>query len=523
MDRLNRVKNRILMVSCLVLTLCAFYVDTAYADNPPTLCSISPDYPVLGGWFYSQGGDGTGLGFSVVDNDSADMWTGFNRRGGVPILGYPITQPFRYKGFLMQGFQYAVLRWDPQKKDVSFVNTLDELSRLGHDDYLLSQWRIPDHKIIDYGSKLDPNSYVEFEEIKSAHLDIIKGNMILESMFGESKSWLDLYGLPVAYGEIEGTKTLRAQRAVIRIGQFGQNTDKSGEFDVPVEVLEIGSLAKDAGMFPSYAIEAHHPSGDSGRLPQIIMPNKLIQGSVGLVRLRGLRGPMSSTVNGIQVNSFCMNGEHVFFLPIPIDSRTGEQSMSIELVDEEINAFYTVSKRDVDSANIEVPRSISHLLDSKYSTEEGLFFDSVFDEINTKQLWKGTFVKPLQMNENSGFGEHRIFMPGAVHSYHTGTDFPADSETIVSSAADGIVLWVGSLPIHGNTVIVDHGLGVSTVYSHLANFSVKKGDALSVGDAVGLVGSTGRSTGAHLHWEVRVLGVPVDPNLWVQAQTIPIS
>lgn len=520
---LNWLKNRILVICCLVLVLCVFHVDTAHADVSPTLCSIRPDYAVAGGWFYSQGGNGTGLGFSVVDNDSSDMWTGFNRRGGVPTLGYPITQPFHYKGFLTQAFQHAILRWDPVKKDVSFVNTLDELSGLGHDDYLLSHWQIPAHKIIDYGSELDPNNDLEFEKIKSIHLDIIKGDMRLASMFDESKSWLDLYGLPVAYSEMEGIRTLRTQRAVVRIREFGQRADGSVEVDVLLDILETGYLAKDAGMFPDYAIEPQYPSGDSGRLPQIIVPNKLIQGSVGIVRVRGLRGPMSSIVNGIQMSSFCTDGEHAFFIPIPIDSKTGEQSLSIKMFDRETNVSYTVIKRHVDSASIVVPESISHLLDSKYSTEEGVLFDSVFGEISGEQLWQGTFIKPLDINENSGFGEHRIFMPGAVHSHHTGTDFPAGSDTTVSSAADGIVLWAGSLPIHGNTVIVDHGLGVSTVYSHLAGFNVEKGEALSIGAVVGLVGSTGRSTGAHLHWEVRVLGVPVDPNLWLDAQTIPLS
>ena len=74
---------------------------------------------------------------------------------------------------------------------------------------------------------------------------------------------------------------------------------------------------------------------------------------------------------------------------------------------------------------------------------------------------------------------------------------------------------VGSFPQRGTTVIVDHGWGVYTVYSHLSEIRVNDGQVVGQGQAVGLVGSTGLSTGPHLHWEVRLRGQPVDPDSWI--------
>lgn len=98
---------------------------------------------------------------------------------------------------------------------------------------------------------------------------------------------------------------------------------------------------------------------------------------------------------------------------------------------------------------------------------------------------------------------------------HEGIDIGADTGTPIRAAAGGTVIladWFGG---YGNTVLVDHGGGYVTLYAHQSSLSVSEGDTVSAGQTVGLVGSTGHSTGPHLHFEVRVGGVAEDPELYL--------
>ncbi|WP_139314600.1 M23 family metallopeptidase, partial [Desulfosporosinus metallidurans] len=96
-------------------------------------------------------------------------------------------------------------------------------------------------------------------------------------------------------------------------------------------------------------------------------------------------------------------------------------------------------------------------------------------------------------------------------SLHTGADIPAPSGTPISAAGAGTVIYSGWYGAYGNTVIVDHGKGLSSMYPHQSKIAVSNGQNLNAGDLVGYVGSTGWSTGPHLHLEVRINGNPTDP------------
>jgi murein DD-endopeptidase MepM/ murein hydrolase activator NlpD len=111
---------------------------------------------------------------------------------------------------------------------------------------------------------------------------------------------------------------------------------------------------------------------------------------------------------------------------------------------------------------------------------------------------------------SSGYGNRRDpFTHG--RAFHAGIDFPQPQGTVVMSAGDGVVSFVGQRSGYGNCVEVDHGNGLITRYGHLSAFLVKEGQAVKTGSPIAKVGSTGRSTGPHLHFEVRRNDVPVDP------------
>jgi len=106
------------------------------------------------------------------------------------------------------------------------------------------------------------------------------------------------------------------------------------------------------------------------------------------------------------------------------------------------------------------------------------------------------------------FTKHRAF--------HSGLDFPADTGTPIYAAADGVVSFAESSAGYGNLVKIDHGSGLETRYAHASKIVVKVGERISKGQVIAKVGSTGRSTGPHLHYEIRLNEVALDPRKYLK-------
>ena len=129
---------------------------------------------------------------------------------------------------------------------------------------------------------------------------------------------------------------------------------------------------------------------------------------------------------------------------------------------------------------------------------------------SSDRLWPGMFQLPVEGKVTSPYGTRRLFN-GKVKSYHSGVDFRADEDTPVHAANTGIVKLAKNLFYSGNHVIVDHGLGLFTNYSHLSEIHVIVGQRVEKGQIIGYAGSTGRVNGPHLHWGAKVNGTSVDP------------
>jgi murein DD-endopeptidase MepM/ murein hydrolase activator NlpD len=138
--------------------------------------------------------------------------------------------------------------------------------------------------------------------------------------------------------------------------------------------------------------------------------------------------------------------------------------------------------------------------------------------VSDEQLWQGLFSYPLQgeFRTTAPFGQRRSYAGGPVTSYHTGHDYGADTGRPVYAPITGTVALAEPLDVRGQVVILDHGLGVFTGFWHLSQIDVEGGQVVGRGERVGLVGNTGLSTGPHLHWEMRVRNVPVDPRQWTR-------
>jgi murein DD-endopeptidase MepM/ murein hydrolase activator NlpD len=140
----------------------------------------------------------------------------------------------------------------------------------------------------------------------------------------------------------------------------------------------------------------------------------------------------------------------------------------------------------------------------------------MFDHVTPERLWDGNFRIPLDgVTTGSNFGKRRI-LNGNPGSPHGGMDLPGATGTPVHAAQRGRVALAEELFFSGNTVVVDHGLGIYTFYGHLSEIDVKAGDAVETGIVLGKVGATGRVTGPHLHWGLTVERARVNPLLLVK-------
>jgi murein DD-endopeptidase MepM/ murein hydrolase activator NlpD len=128
-----------------------------------------------------------------------------------------------------------------------------------------------------------------------------------------------------------------------------------------------------------------------------------------------------------------------------------------------------------------------------------------------RRLWAGPFRPPLEgPPAPAGFGARRI-INGEPRAPHTGADYAAPAGTPVLAAQAGEVVLAEDQFFAGRAVVIDHGLGLFTMYFHLEEVRVREGDAVRAGQAIGTVGASGRATGAHLHWGARLGGARIDP------------
>lgn len=135
----------------------------------------------------------------------------------------------------------------------------------------------------------------------------------------------------------------------------------------------------------------------------------------------------------------------------------------------------------------------------------------------TPSLWRSfpDFIPPTAGKFSNSFGRKRFFN-GEERAPHSGLDIPAPVGQKVIAPADGIVVETGNYFFNGNTVLIDHGQGLISMFCHLSKINVEKGQTVRQGELLGLVGKTGRVTGAHLHWGMSLNNARVDPQLFLK-------
>jgi len=154
----------------------------------------------------------------------------------------------------------------------------------------------------------------------------------------------------------------------------------------------------------------------------------------------------------------------------------------------------------------------------KRAEEDQKKMKAIYDSITPEALWKGKFRVPLKdVTTGGNFGKRRI-LNGEARAPHAGVDFPAAAGTPVFAAQAGKVALAENLYYSGNTVVIDHGFGIYTLYAHLSKIEVQAGDSVEVSAEIGKVGATGRVTGPHLHWGLTIAHARVNALQIVQRQ-----
>lgn len=159
-------------------------------------------------------------------------------------------------------------------------------------------------------------------------------------------------------------------------------------------------------------------------------------------------------------------------------------------------------------------------IDPKITGPEDQLVSQITSQVTGSKLWHGQFLPPVAQPYcvKSGFGSRRSYNGGVLKSFHGGTDFGVCNGSdpfSIYAVADGVVAYTGQLEVRGNATFINHGWGVYTAYFHQSEILVKPGDAVKAGQLIGKIGATGRVTGPHLHWEIWVNGIQVDPLQWL--------
>ncbi len=161
-------------------------------------------------------------------------------------------------------------------------------------------------------------------------------------------------------------------------------------------------------------------------------------------------------------------------------------------------------------------------LDPTITQDEQDELIAAISQASSEKLWNGAFTNPSVYEDcfTSRYGSRREYRAedGSLDpyfSFHSGLDFCGGTGLQIDAAANGVVVFAGDTIVRGNATIIDHGWGVFTGYWHQSESYVQTGDIVQAGDVIGLVGDSGRVTGAHLHWEVWVNGVQVNPMAWL--------
>lgn len=224
----------------------------------------------------------------------------------------------------------------------------------------------------------------------------------------------------------------------------------------------------------------------------------------------------SATFNGRPVMTLSTADDAYAVIGLPLSTQPGEH----ELVVGKRHIGFTVLAHEYETQSLTIKnrRQVNPLAeDMTRIARERQEMDQAFLHFDREIAADTDFQTPTVGPQSSSFGLRRI-LNGQPRNPHSGMDIAAPEGSPILAPAGGKVVAMGNYFFNGNTVLIDHGQGLITLYCHLSSIDVSMGDNLAPGDAIGKVGQTGRVTGPHLHWGVSLSNARVNPALFLKPE-----
>jgi murein DD-endopeptidase MepM/ murein hydrolase activator NlpD len=247
-------------------------------------------------------------------------------------------------------------------------------------------------------------------------------------------------------------------------------------------------------------------------VPKLLLnPAKPGPGDIVIVIVTGVTGPVDGKFNDKKL--YFVPGKDNFQAVLGIDLFTEPGTYTLDLAanNKVLSRPVTVVEKKYPVQKLTLPKDMVELSpeNEARAEREQKKVAAIWPKENDR-LWNGNFTNPREGEISTKFGLRRV-MNGISKNPHSGVDVAADEGKEVHAPNNATVTMVDDLFYSGNSVILDHGQGIYTMFFHLSKVLVTEGQQVKKGEVIALVGSTGRSTGAHLHWGVRVQGARVDP------------
>jgi hypothetical protein len=242
-------------------------------------------------------------------------------------------------------------------------------------------------------------------------------------------------------------------------------------------------------------------------------PDKIIQGEAIKVSVTD-PSISKARLNGITIPLFKQTADQMGLMPVPVLTRPG--AYMLEFLDGKGDVSGKLPVMVLDAhyhrENISIAPAIASLQPSPGEQKTvGDFQRTVSDE----RYWKEPFEPPVPGCVTSPFGSLRMHNGKLTGSFHAGIDQRGPAGTPIHPITPGVVKLVEKYNLRGGTVAIDHGQGVESIYLHMSAFNAKEGQRVTPSDTIGYIGSTGRSTGPHVHWTLYVHGEAMNPAQWM--------
>ncbi|MEK6672158.1 MAG: M23 family metallopeptidase [Nitrospirota bacterium] len=245
-----------------------------------------------------------------------------------------------------------------------------------------------------------------------------------------------------------------------------------------------------------------------------VIPQVITQGDAFVVKVTGLGklAPPSASLGTRELNfAGCGDGCFMAFGAVDLDTKPGLYKILIASGKINIRLRLVIRRANFPTLNISLPEEKVSLSpeDNARAEQEASLLKSLWQNV-TEPLWEGSFILPLGNTISTGFGVKRIFN-GKKTSIHRGIDIKGQEGDEVRASNRGRVALVEELFFGGRTIVLDHGNGIFSVYMHLSVVNIRPDDLVSKGQVIGRVGSSGRASGPHLHYGVKVGDISANP------------